>query len=401
MTLLNSITQSDHWEKFYRYKKSIVCSDSFLKELKNYMENQTYLAVSKEFQSGTSFPLPRKSVISKLSSDKKRIVYSYPKAENMMLKLLAYELTRKYDDLFCNNLYSFRPGRTAKNAIRKLTQFPGIDRMYSYKVDIHNYFNSVSIPLLLPTLRTTLAADPELYSFLSGLLLEPKVIQSGELIEEEKGIMAGTPLATFYANLYLKDLDEYFEKQGILYARYSDDIIVFAPSREEIEIHANYIKKHLESKKLSVNPKKENYYNPGDAWTFLGFQYQNGVIDIAPVTVRKLKKKMRRKMNSLRRWHMRNHLESEKAAKAFIRIFNSKLFEHPDNHELSWSYWFFSVINTSNSLKIIDNYSQECIRYLLSGTRTKARYQVRYEDLKKLGYRNLVHEYYHYDKQNL
>ena len=58
--------------------------------------------------------------------------------------------------------------------------------------------------------------------------------------------------------------------------------------------------------------------------------------------------------------------------------------------------WYFPVINTAESLGVIDRYAQDCLRFLLSGKRTKARFSVRYEDMKKLGYRNLVHEYYGY-----
>jgi retron-type reverse transcriptase len=394
VTLLNTIAQKKEWNKFLKYKSSIVSSDSFIKELQNYIDEEKYSDVYGRIQKGDRFPTPRKSVISKLSSEKKRNVYSYPYDENMAMKLLTYEMTRKYNYIFCDNLYSFRPGRSAKDAFKKLVRHPGIERMYSYKVDIHNYFNSVPISQMLPILREVLQDDLELFNFLSGLLCETEVIIEKSIIVEEKGIMAGTPMATFYANLYLKDLDEYFENKGVIYARYSDDIIVFAESREMVEKYAEYIKKQLHEKGLTVNQSKECFNNPGEAWTFLGFKYEKGIIDIAPATVKKLKKKMKRKTDSLRRWHMRNHIGGEKAAKAFIRIFNRKLFEHPENNDLSWSYWFFSVINTSKSLKEIDHYSQECIRYLVSGKRTKARYNVRYEDLKELGYRSLVHEYY-------
>ncbi|MBE5958940.1 MAG: hypothetical protein E7254_08800 [Lachnospiraceae bacterium] len=394
MTLLNAIADKKEWKRFLNYKNSILSSDSFIKELQKYIEEERYSDVYGNIQNEGRFPVPRKSIISKLSADKKRTVYSYPYNENMAMKLLTYEITRKYDNIFSGNLYSFRPGKTAKDAFKKMARYPGIEKMYSYKVDIHNYFNSVPIPQFIPVLRKVLQDDLELFDFLSGLLCETDVISDGCIISDEKGIMAGTPMATFYANLYLKDLDKYFEKRGILYARYSDDIIVFAESREMIEKYAEYIKAHLYEKGLTVNKSKECFNIPGEAWIFLGFKYEKGIIDIAPVTIKKLKKKMKRKTDSLRRWHMRNHIEGEKAAKAFIRIFNRKLFEHPDNNDLSWSYWFFSVINTSESLKEIDHYSQECIRYLVSGKRTKARFNVRYEDLKELGYRSLVHEYY-------
>ena len=63
-------------------------------------------------------------------------------------------------------------------------------------------------------------------------------------------------------------------------------------------------------------------------------------------------------------------------------------------NELSWSRWFFSVINTDKSLHEIDLYAQDCIRYIISGSRKKTRFRVTYDDMKALGYRSLVHEYY-------
>ena len=52
------------------------------------------------------------------------------------------------------------------------------------------------------------------------------------------------------------------------------------------------------------------------------------------------------------------------------------------------------MINTDSSLKEIDTYAQECLRYLISGKRTKGRYSVRYEQLQSLGYRSCVNRYY-------
>ncbi|MCR5339697.1 MAG: hypothetical protein K6E75_14185, partial [Lachnospiraceae bacterium] len=233
-----------------------------------------------------------------------------------------------------------------------------------------------------------------LYEFLAGLLTEERVRFRGQVIREKKGIMAGTPQSAFYANLFLKELDAHFAGQGVLYARYSDDIILFAPTGEEVKAHAAYIHAYLVKFDLSINPSKESFYQPGEGFTFLGFSCREDQVDIAPATVKKLKQKMKRKRDALKRWSDRNDVAREKAAAAFIRIFNRKLLESPQDNELSWSHWFFPVINTTESLHVIDLYAQDCLRYLISGTHTKARYDVSYETLKNLGYRSLVHAYY-------
>ena len=73
--------------------------------------------------------------------------------------------------------------------------------------------------------------DKVLCRFLEAHLNKKEVEYNGEIIEEEKGVMAGTPISPFLANLYLTDLDETFK--GDLYARYADDIIFFARTSEE------------------------------------------------------------------------------------------------------------------------------------------------------------------------
>lgn len=394
MSLLDQLLQPQCWERFYFYKSSLTASAGQAEELRRFIDREAYVPPAAAILRGDAFPLPRRAVLSKMQSGKKRTVYTYPAAENTVLKLLTYLMLRKYDRLFSRNLYSFRPGKTAKDAIRSLTHLHDIRNMYAYKADISNYFNSVPLTQFLPMLQDALKDDPRLYAFLRGLLEEPFVLDGTDKITEQKGIMAGTPLSAFYANLYLSVLDRWFAEQKIPYARYSDDIIVLAPTAALRDHYAEIIRRFLTARGLSLNPDKEMLCSPADGWSFLGFHYQNGVIDIAPASVIKLKRKMRRKTRALRRWADRNRIPGEKAAAAFIRIFNRKLLEQSADRDLTWSRWFFPVINTTESLRVIDRYAQDCLRYLLSGTRTKSRYRVRYSELKKLGYKSLVHEYY-------
>ena len=402
MDMISSLSDPGLWQEYFEYKRG---SGRLLnreeQELSVFIGQQKYLPIVEHIQNGGTFPPPKKSAISKMNSAKKRIVYTYPPAENQVLKLLTYLMLRKYDGCFSDNLYSFRAGRTPKDAIRRLTCHPRISQMWSYKADISNYFNSIPVRKLLPLLERTLSAEPELYRFLASLLTNPLVSDNGKLVSEEKGIMAGTPISTFLANLYLSELDAHFAAEGIVYARYSDDIIVFAPTREELEGQVDFICRILSDAGLSINPSKESRTAPGEMWVFLGFSCHNGRIDIAPASLQKLKAKMRRKSRALARWRDRKNAPGENAAKAFIRAFNRKLFEGVPEHNLTWARWYFPVITTTESLKLIDAYAQSCIRTLATGKHTKAAYQFRYEDMKKLGYVTLVGSYYsHWTTEN-
>ena len=109
-----------------------------------------------------------------------------------------------------------------------------------------------------------------------------------------------------------------------------------------------------------------------------------------------MKGKIRRAARSLARWRITKGLSPEQAMKGMIRIFNAKLFEGEDPDSLSWSRWFFPVINRTEGLQEIDRYLQQYLRYLSTGRHTKINYRVRYQTLKSLGYRSLVHEFYRY-----
>lgn len=399
MSVIELLSKKETWEQFYEYKTSLISSSEFSKRLRKYIDEEEYLPVVANICAGGSFSLPRKAVISKQSSRKKRTVYTYPSSENMVLKLITYLLLRKYDGVFTENLYSFRPAVTAKDAVIRLVRIYNSEDWYTYKADVANYFNSIPVEKLVPEMSEVLADDPELLGFLKGLLTEERVLDGEKIITEEKGIMAGTPVAAFYANLYLKDLDRWFAEREIPYARYSDDVIFFARSEEERAEYAEFVKGFLGERGLEINPDKEEWEGPEEGFTFLGFRISKGKVDIAPASVVKLKKKMRRKVRALARWGKRNDVEGEKAARAFIRVFNRKLLESSADRDLTWSRWFFPVINTVDSLRVIDEYAQDCIRYLVSGTRTKARFNVRYGDLKDLGYVSLVNRYYSFKRE--
>ena len=91
---------------------------------------------------------------------------------------------------------------------------------------------------------------------------------------------------------------------------------------------------------------------------------------------------------------LRKNASVEITLKAMNRKFNRKFFGKNEN-ELTWKYWFFSIITTDKTLKSIDTYMQEEQRYLITGKHNKKNFEkVPYELLKKCNYKSLVNEYY-------
>ena len=391
MNLLDSLLDDNSWLAFLEHKKASVLSERELKEYENYIKNKKYLEIATKIVNGNyTFSYPRRVCINKIRKNKKRIVYLYKKEENYIFKMLVF-LMYKYDYLFSPNLYSFRQRSGTKKALSDLIRHH-IKTKAAYKVDIKNYFNSIPVENLLKTLKNDLQ-DDKLYNLFYTILTNKNVLSDGKVIEEEKGIMAGVPIASFLANYYLKDLDKYFYEKKITYCRYADDIIVF-DKKEKILEHREFIINFLNEKNLKINTEKEFYYDVGEEIEFLGFSYKNGTIDLNENSIRKIKGKIRRSARGLRRWMIKNNTPPTSPLKAMNKKYNKKFFGKEED-DLSWKYWFFPTINTDKSLKIVDSYMQDWQRYIVTGVHNKKNYEkVPYEMLKKCGYKSLVNEYF-------
>ena len=397
MSLLDILSDEKVWIDFYEQKVDPTyfrIADA--QQLFQYVRQKRYLPVVERIKSGEGLSVPQKRQIAKADSSKKRIVYSLPEDEAMVLKLLTWLMIRKYDSFFSDNLYSFRPGYGAKHALKRILNDPESSQYYSYKLDVRNYFNSIDIDLLMPILKELLSDDLPLYDFLTQQLSNPKVFDEGDLVEENKGVMAGMPYAVFLANVFLTPLDRMFEQiPGVVYCRYSDDIILFSKDKDTLNKAKEILHECLREFNLEINTDKEIETEPGEPWTFLGFECDGKNIDVSKVSVQKLKSKMKRKAKALRRWAEVNDKDGWMAARAFIKHFNKKLYTSESNSEVNWSWWYFPLITTDRSLKQIDNYMQDCVRYIATGRRTKFRFNFRYDQMKELGIISLVNKWYH------
>jgi len=393
-SILTQLTRQETWEEFlaYRLMKGRFTWHEF-DEADTYVEREEYLPLAQRIIQGEGLGIPLKKIVNKMGTGRKRVVYTFSPEEMTILKLMAFRLY-DYDHCFAPNCYAFRRGMKASDAIFHIIRAIGDREMWAYKLDIHDYFNSIPTDLLLPMLKEMMADDRPLYRFFEKMLSDKRVVSNGLTIHESHGVMAGTPTSPFLANVFLKEVDRFFWDNGVVYARYSDDIILFAPDLNTLGEYKSRMATFLRQYQLEINPDKERIYSPDEAYEFLGFKCHGHDIDISQATLRKMKGKIRRASKALLRWSSRNHTEPEKAMKGLINHFNRVFFENGDAETLTWSRWFFPVINHTEGLREIDHYLQQNIRFLSTGKHRKTNYRADYPLLKQLGYRSLVSEYY-------
>lgn len=387
--------EEKNWLDFLFYKtekQHLTKSEEY--SIKNFIADKDYLPLCEAWNQ-RAFPvhLPEKRIINKEGSTKKRIVYSFPEKENIFLKFISFQLFR-YDSYIAQNCYSFRRSHGVHHAVRRISSILHVDRMYSLKADISNYFNSIDITILLEQLAFLKSRDAMLFELFEKILTEDRVMERGKIIREAHGAMAGVPVSPFFANIHLQQIDQYFLEKDIPYFRYSDDILIFAKTEAEMKERKDALFGMIYDLGLTVNRDKVTISLPNEPFEFLGFRFGNGWIDLSDHTLHRMKSRIKRKADSLRRWQRRKGLESEKAAIGFINAMNHKLYGCPDDKEFSWNKWFFPNLTTDRRLKEIDRYMQEYIRYCITGRHYKGNYRITYDMMKDWGYRSLVNEYY-------
>ena len=323
--MLNKLLDQESWDRFLKAKLDNEYASIFLvRSFRRILKNDDYKKICQSLADGTyTFSIPRKHLVSKNSSAKRRVVYSFTAEEMLVLKHVSF-LLYEYDYLFSNNLFSFRKNTGVKSAINRVKKRRNLKRLYGYKLDISNYFNSIDIDLFLKDLKEVVSSD--IYNLYEAIYRNNDVIYRKNIIQEQKGAMAGMPLSSFAANFYIRSIDEFFNKERVFYLRYADDIIFFTKNKEEREKYADILKELLKEKKLSVNHDKETLIEPGQDFEFLGFAFIDKKVDISAHSKRKIKDKIKRQARRIRRWCVEKAIPFERGLTAINKKFNKKFY---------------------------------------------------------------------------
>ncbi len=350
---------------------------------------------AEQFLSGTlRLGIPQRCHINKMGTDKKRTIYIFPPEDQLVLKAVNYCLSRcELGLLSC--CFAFRPGFCVHRAFRTIID-KSKEEFTCIRLDITNYFNSIPTDRLVGMLRGRLSRYPQVLSALTVLLEDPRILENGELqIDSKKGAMAGMPLSPLLANLYLSEFDSLAGSLAPVYGRYSDDLIFFCEPEKAAVLYSR-VQGALADLGLSLNEGKTRIVPPGGKWEFLGLSYHKGEIDLSDATIQKMKGKISRSSRRLYRWKTSKNAATERAVRALIRKFQYKFYgSGKEDDELTWSRWYFPLINETNGLKTIDQYFQFWARYLADGRHSKISFKkIPYSLLQSYGYVPLVSAYH-------
>ena len=392
MNIYEFIQQRSSWEDFLILEEAKPFPDiKTMRRVMKIIQKKQYLKFNKEYL--LSFALPQKVLLSEFNTSKKRTVYVYPEPYRTILKLAAMYMLNNYNDDFCGNSLAYTKGRSVKSGFRILRRWGLTRGDLVYKNDFSDYFNSINLDLLELELTSFIEdEDKDLTIFIMKLLREQRVRYKKAIITvENKGVMAGSPIAGILANIFMHKIDEQMMKHDYKYIRYADDTLI--TGRDALA----FFKQQVALAGITLNPKKMKVMTLEDGITFLGFKFVNTTVDISDKALAKMKSRFKRRAKWYSKWARTNNVKRDVAVRDYIKKINYKLFSDQDD-SINWSRWYIPNINTPDSLHYLDMYFQTCIRYLYSGTwhRGKKHYALTYKKMRELGYRSLVNEYYKY-----
>ena len=295
------------------------------------------------------------------------------------------------------------------------------------KLDIHAYFNSVGKEKLHQDVDELFNRQQSINSMgsevdtdrdiklqgikisIESMLFNDAVNYNGQLIQEYKSLVPGSPFGSFLANWVLRELDLCFIDKT--YARYSDDIIIIENSKDKVDKDLEIILKYIGDIGLTINPEKYQWFNCNDDIEFLGLKLcSNGDIDISDHAKHKIKKQ-------IHRWTLKGRVEIEKqtkesnkntsrldkkdieskefrrvAIKILRRINNKNFFcAVGSSNQFGWGLYSYPKITTTKTLYELDMYTKECIRSMKTGKHNRSNINaVSDDELKSMGYLSLV-----------
>lgn len=219
--------------------------------------------------------------------------------DRIIQQAIAQQLMPIYEPLFSDGSYGYRPGRSAKDAIRKIKEYAEQGYTRAVVLDLSKYFDTINHVKLLNLLRQNVKDERVIQ--LIKRYLKSGVMENGVVVPTEEGSPQGGNLSPLLANVYLNEFDQEFNRRGVPCIRYADDIVLLARSERASQRLLESSVKYLEGTlKLKVNREKSRTVSVFSIRNFkyLGFCFgkgKNGVfIRVHPKSMKKFKDKLRK-----------------------------------------------------------------------------------------------------------
>lgn len=181
--------------------------------------------------------------------------------DRLIQQAISQVLSKRYDPIFSNHSYGFRPQRNAHQALRKAGEYVADGKDWVVDIDLAKFFDEVNHDRLLWQLSTRIGDSKVLK--LIGKFLRAGMLSGGITNQRVKGTPQGSPLSPLLSNIVLDELDKELELRGHSFVRYADDIIIMVGSELSAERVMNSLSKFIENRmRLRINKEKSKIIRP-------------------------------------------------------------------------------------------------------------------------------------------
>lgn len=134
---------------------------------------------------------------------------------------------------FAEQSYGFRPGRSCRDALRRVDELLQQGYHHVVDADLKGYFDSIPHDRLMDRLKEKIA-DGRVLSLIERFL-QADILDGASRWTPESGAPQGAVLSPLLSNVYLDPLDHLLARQGIQMVRYADDFVILCRTADEAQ----------------------------------------------------------------------------------------------------------------------------------------------------------------------